>query len=54
MKKGDYKKEYIFAVQKKTNDLQSSKENNRGCVGVASDVKDSKDGAAAGVAKQSK
>jgi hypothetical protein len=54
MKKGAYKKEYIFAVQKKTNDIQRSQENNRGCVAITSDAKDNKDGEAARMAKQNK
>jgi hypothetical protein len=51
MQKKSYKKEYMEAVKKKTNDIQRSKENNRGCVGITSDVADGKDGKAAGVVK---
>ncbi len=39
------------AVKKKTNDVQRSKENNRGCVGITSNVADGKDGKTAGVVK---
>lgn len=51
MQKRSYKKEYMEAVKKKTNDLQRSKENNRGCVGITSNAADGKDGTAARVAK---
>jgi hypothetical protein len=51
MKKGAYKKEYIFAVQKKNNDIQRGKENNRGCARITSDVADSKDGKTTRVVK---
>ena len=51
MKKGAYKKEYIFAVQKKNNDIQRSQKNDRGCAGITSDVADGKNGKTAGVVK---
>ena len=50
MQKRAYKKEYIFAVQKKTNDLQPSKKNDKGITAKPCHAKNGRNGKAAGVA----
>ena len=42
------------AVKKKTNDIQRSQENNRGCASITPNVENRKDGSASGMAKQNK
>jgi hypothetical protein len=51
MQKRSYKKEYMEAVKKKSNDIQSGKKNNRGCIGITQDASNSKNGAATRVVK---